>query len=147
MQTDCSPRSAWPVTLAGLVMAFAPVHQSDLVPVAETADGFMFSLRLSSVAPHPLGHRIELQGLGSAPRKLRRSDPASPEFQRVESQWVVDCKRGAFGIVVDRFYDAEGTQVEHFDGDPQDLEVPEFGSVSHMIVRASCGRILRTRTP
>lgn len=113
----------------------------ELLPVAETEDGFVFLLRKDSLREHPLGHAAVITARGAAPRRLRRQDPGSPEFVGIDSHWVVDCAHGTFAIVRDRFYDASHRPVAEFIGSPGDQEQPVRGSVSDQVLRGICRHV------
>ena len=126
----------------GVLLAAASLSgMGDLLPVAETEDGFVFSVRRSSVKAHALGHTAQIRAKGAAARRLTRSDPASPEFQAMESVWVVACDKGTFAIVEDRFYGANGDTVAVMKGDAADQDPPVTGSVSQMVLLGLCGYI------
>lgn len=132
----CAALAGLPLLLAG-----APLPAPDLVPVAETEDGFVFWLRKDSLLAHPLGHAATITARGTTPRLLRRSDPASPAFIAIESHWVADCAHGTFAIVRDRFFDASHATVAEFEGDAREQERPVRGSVSHMILHGICRQV------
>jgi hypothetical protein len=119
---------------AVLLAAAGLSGKSELLPVAETDDGFVFSLRTGSIS-------AQIRAKGPTARRLTRSDPASPEFQAMESTWVVACDRGTFAIVEDRFYGANGDTVAVLKGAAEDQDPPVTGSVSHMVLLGLCGYI------
>lgn len=126
---------------AVLLAAAGLSGKSELLPVAETDDGFVFSLRTGSIKAHALGHSAQIRAKGPTARRLTRSDPASPEFQAMESTWVVACDKGTFAIVEDRFYGANGDTVAVLKGAAEDQDPPVTGSVSHMVLLGLCGYI------
>jgi hypothetical protein len=128
---------------AVLLAAAGQSGLGELLPVAETEDGFVFSVRTSSVKVHALGHTAQIRAKGPTARRLARGDPSSPEFQAMESIWVVACDRGTFSIVEDRFYGASGDTVALLKGKAEDQDPPVAGSVSHMVLLGLCGYIIQ----
>jgi hypothetical protein len=126
-----------------LVLAAAFAATDLPLPMAESEDGMVFSVRPSSIEAHPLGHSAEIRAWGPNPRHLRKSDPGSPEFQAIESRWVVACHQGTFAVVEDRFFDARGRAVAVVPGSPQDQAAPVPGSIAHLVLSNLCRQIVR----
>jgi hypothetical protein len=145
MDLACSYGLCRGVAASVLLAAAGVSGMGELLPVAETEDGFVFSLRTGSIKTHALGYSAQIRAKGPTARRLTRSDPASPEFQAMESTWVVACDKGTFAIVEDRFYGADGETVAVLKGDAADQDPPVTGSVSHMVLIGLCGYIRNAR--
>jgi hypothetical protein len=124
--------------LGAFLLAFAASASPDLIPVAQTEDGFVFYIRTGSIVRHPLGHTVRVHGRGTKPRPLVRANPLSPKFLSIESTWVVKCHEGTYSIIDDSFYDKAGVRVAHFTGHADEQQQPVAGSISYQLLQAVC---------
>jgi hypothetical protein len=129
--------SAWPGTMApGMSL---PVSDPELpLNVAQSEEGMVYLAQPSGIREHPLGYSVHIRGWSPRSRPVQQSVPGSPEFRFVESFWVVDCSRGTFAIVEDRFLDASGRPVAVFAGSAEEQDAPGSGSVAAAILTSLC---------
>ena len=131
------------------VCAGAPPGSGSLgdapLPLGQSNNGISFTVRLSAIRPHPLGHLALIHGHSARLRPLDATEQGSPRFRSVESTWVVACHAGTYSIVQDRFLDEHGDTVAVTSESPYDQEVPEPGSVAAAVFHQLCRYIAQRR--